>query len=496
MYCSTVFLLSEREVGGMKRRTPRKCDVSDGLGLSLPVVCVLLLLVVATAGCAWEAKQPSSVSSSMVVIVCGGWDIGGRIGKVLAACGVDASVAEIPPFGRDGTATAALLYPWVRDEWFVLDGSVLYLPGRSGGLDWWMDRFVRKLGLKKVVLGSQQERTPFSRFDEGGNILPVPGTDVLVVGKGMHVDLKSFLSRRFRLLEVDTSLLRTGHVDEIVSVVRGRGKELVCFVADPRGGLELLGKVPSDRPLLVPPGTRWCVGVVRGSGRRSVVLAESPPAGVTWKFIRVLSGKGAAQTARIREVKGNRVVVEDVWSFRGRSPVYAVMEARSGVNLRMPVWFVPPEDGAEVVLSSGSLMWLDGGGEEFPAIVTAGEVRADPSVVGAAGALEKLVYGRGGVVNTLRGRFGRMKVRRLPVVACRDETGRVSWLLPDPVNMLVLDGCALTSTTFLPPMDEVCRKVVLAAVREVYFLDAWKLNRMYGGVRCASLPVSLPSAGH
>lgn len=109
------------------------------------------------------------------------------------------------------------------------------------------------------------DATPLSYTGVGGDLEAFPG-GVVVTGSDTKSETNRALARGSgdRPVEVDTSWLRIGHVDEIFSVVP-TGDEPCDFAiahASPAAGLALLDRLPDDTPIEPP-------GVGRAPGEKS-----------------------------------------------------------------------------------------------------------------------------------------------------------------------------------------------------------------------------------
>jgi hypothetical protein len=419
------------------------------------------------------------------------------------------SVVPVPAFGTDGRPTEALMYVWTRDEW--VPGSVagkttiLRMPGERT-LDEWGTKHFKKESWNVLRIGSARGE-PDRRFDDGGNLVVTPPMmpdcpyGRLVVGRGMQRSLKDFLrAQRVQapLIEIDTSWLRIGHADEIVSFVPGRdGFSIV--LPDPEAGIRLLPSVPPER-VLFHDGGREAAGSVQKAGARFMEDRSGVLGKGAWKYIRIYAGTGAGQTALVRKIEGDRATIDRVWLPRGPRPSLAIRYAREGICDSMPIWFKVPDATSRYIAVEKSKMWLDGRGDEFPAVITAGELAADSHLKKHAKALSKKLFGRGGVFRALSNtlKVSQERILRLPVLMSADERGtRAAYLTPNPVNLVVIDGAAVILSPFGPRRDpaddasDVFRKSWLAAFRArgvtVHVLDGWDcLHRAWGGARCGT----------
>ncbi|MFC1671949.1 protein-arginine deiminase family protein [Planctomycetota bacterium] len=445
------------------------------------------------------------------ILVC---ESGGWAKKVAGIKDVPAeSVVPVPEFGPDGRPTEALLYVWTRDEWILGSvagkASVLRMPGKRM-LDAWGTEYFRKRGWHVLSIGTargEQDR----RFDDGGNLIVTPPImpdypyGRIVVGHGMQKPLKGFFRAQRvqagpngRLVEIDTSWLRVGHADEIVSFVpRKDGFSVV--LPDPEAGLRLLGSVPSER-VLFHDGGKEAASTVQAAGARYIEDTSGILGKGKWKYIRIFSGRGAGQIALVRNIEGNRAVIDRAWLPRGPGPSLAIRYAREGICDSMPIWFQVPDLTSRYVVVENSKMWLDGRGDEFPAVITVGELTADSRLKKLAKTCSDRLYGRGGVLKNLRKALDipDEQVIRLPVLLSGDEENmNVSSLIPNPTNLVIINNKAIILRPFGPrrdPADDATDifqeswldELKQANVRSV-ILDGWNsLHRSWGGARCGT----------
>jgi hypothetical protein len=419
------------------------------------------------------------------------------------------STVPVPAFGPDGRPTEALMYVWTRDEW--IPGSVagkttiLRMPG-DRMLDEWGTKYFRKRNWRVLRIGAARGE-PDRRFDDGGNlvvtppILPDHPHGRIVVGRGMQKSLKRFFrAQRVQtpLVEIDTSWLRVGHVDEIVSFVPWRNGFL-AVLPDPEAGLRLLASVPPER-VLFHSGGKEAAGTVEKAGARYIEDASGTFGKGKWRYIRIFAGTGGGQIALIRKVEGDRATIDKVWLARGPSASIAVRYAREGICDSMPIWFRVPDNTSRYVVVEDSKMWLDGRGDEFPAVITAGELAADSLLKRHEKIFSKKIFGRGGVCRTLSGALGidEDRISRLPVLMSADEKGGdAAYLTPNPVNLVIINGDVIILRPFGPrcnPSDgasDVFLRSWLAALTargiEAHVLDGWdSLHRSWGGARCGT----------
>lgn len=162
-----------------------------------------------------------------------------------------------------------------------------------------------------------------------GNVEALPSGPVLV-GAGMDSSFQRLLDAQgLTRLEVDTSWLSVGHVDEILSVVpAATARGWALGVADPVGALELLRAVPADTPVRVGTETLDDEGEVRPASATTAaeLLADD------------------SEVRRTSEVAAARIAasLDAVLRVTGLQPADVV---------RMPVLFGPAANGKAVAWS-------------------------------------------------------------------------------------------------------------------------------------------------
>jgi hypothetical protein len=448
---------------------------------------------------------PTAPAGRILACESGGW-----AEKLAGLKGVaKESVVPVPAFGPDGRPTEALMYVWTRDEWIVGsvagDTAILRMPG-DRMLDEWGTKHFRKQNWRVLRIGAARGE-PDRRFDDGGNILvtpPIPPARPrgrIVVGCGIQESLKGFFrAQRVQtpLIEIDTSWLRVGHVDEIVSFVPAKDGFL-ALLPDPEAGLRLLASVPPER-VLFHDGGKEAAGSVEKAGARYMKDTSGTLGKGKWRYVRIFAGTGKGQIALVRKVEGDRATIDRVWLPRGPGASLAIRCAREGICDSMPIWFQVPDGTSRYVAVEDSKMWLDGRGDEFPAVITAGELAADSLLRKRAKAFSKKLFGRGGACRALSGALDitEDRILRLPVLMSADEKGGdAAYLTPNPVNLVVIHGDVIILRPFGPRRDpsdgasDVFLKSWLAALAArgigVHVLDGWdSLHRSWGGARCGT----------
>lgn len=479
---------------------------------------ILGLLLATYPGCASRPVAPFIVSSPISPVerayACGNGGWAGRL-AALPALGpdrvVDVAIGGTPlDYGKGG------LSPWTTDSWvFGAVGerpAVLEMQGDPELSAWGKTHFPGQ-HLLRLSVGSPRAR-PEAKFDRGGNVLVSPPTHGrfphgrIIVGRDMDPAFKRFFAAQRvqtgpggELIEVDTSWLKVGHVDEIVAFVPApQGRPFILLLPDPEKGFELLSTVPPDRVLFSPAETAEAVGRVGSAGARYLEDDTGPFQEKTWKYVRIVSGKGAGQVGLIRKREGKRIWVERVWDLRGESAAVALRRSREGRCETMPIWFDPPDPTSRYVVATQSQMWLDGTGEAFPAMVTAGELRSDETLRRSATLCARRIYGEGGLRSAITEalRIPPEATASLPVVYTANPDGEDAFnLIPNPMNLVNIDGGVILLSPCGPrrrPGDDES-DIFLCAWREAFkalgvrphFLEGWEaLHRFDGGARCGT----------
>lgn len=400
------------------------------------------------------------------------------------------------------SGSAAPLTPWMTDQWvFGWRGDRPLMLAMPAGSEW------RRSGRAALAMAEWprlplgQERAA-GRFDAGGNILVAPGAIARIVTSAqMRSPIREQLQDALgagncRFIELDTSWLKVGHVDEIVGFVPDRECGFRLVVPDYLAGLDLLESVPADRVLFGGGSGKCVVGTVIGSGPR--ILDARNLGGGNWKYVRIVSGPQAGLVARVHTVTEGRLVIDQSWDLRGESPTLALEAMREWQCETMPLWFEPPEPGSRFVAVEDSLLWLDARGVEVPAVITAGELCRDETLRAVAQECAQRIDGPGGVRETVLRELGMSSgaVLRLPVVARGNaDAQNVVALLPNPVNLVCVGSDVLllrphgprrepdeeSSDVFARAWSTEFRRIGLNPV----FLEGWNsLHRLDGGARC------------
>lgn len=406
--------------------------------------------------------------------------------------------------------------PWTTDQWMFVwrNGAPMLIdfPGERG-LTEWGAHYAQKQHWAWQSIGSPRDY-PDSRFDAGGNILVVPGNSSgrqIIVSAQIQPAIKQYLQRQAPagLIELDTAWLKVGHVDEIVGFVPFIRSDATASPATPAAdfrlllpdylaGLRLLASVPAETVLFAAQNGRQQIGLVSASGARFIEDAAITFDHGRWKYIRVISGPQAGLVAQVHHADGHRLIIEMCWDLRGPSPTLTQTGMRDGRCDAMPIWHEPPERGSRFVAVEDSRQWLDGQGEEVPAVITAGELARDQTLHSIAMTCARRIDGPGGLQEILSRKLNLIpaQIIKIPMVVRGDADGRnVTALIPNPINQVCLEHQVVLLKPFGPrsnPRDEAS-DVFLSSWRQTFqtlgltpvFLDGWNtLHRVEGGVHC------------
>jgi len=417
-----------------------------------------------------------------------------------------ARVLTVPSSGEGGRAVAGATV-WTTDEWVIgyQDGrrTALQMPG-GHGFARWAEGLLRSRGWRRLEPGVPRA-FPESRFDAGGNVLVSPALPDfpcgrIVTSRQLQPELRALLRAQGEPLELDTRWLKVGHVDEIVAFLPVASGGFRLVLPDPEAGLALLGSVPPDRAVFAARASAQLAGAVSAGGPGFLEDRTRDFSRGSWRYVRITAGKGAGQVAHVSRAEGPRLVIDGSWDLRGESPARAIRAAREGHADLMPLWFEPPDATSRYLAVEDSRLWLDASGQEFPALVSAGELAHDQFLAAAARELAERIDGPGGVGEVVSRGLGLRPAEavRLPVVFYDDGRGAsLVSLLPNPVNLVVLEGEAVLLDPFGPraaPADETTdvflrawRRAIEALGVRARFLDGWDaLHRLDGGARCGT----------
>lgn len=480
-----------------------------GLGLRWRRVAIALVSAATASGCLpvghvppFVVPPPTSPPELLVISEAPAW-----LEQLHVVLG-DVPSLMVPAHGTHGEATVGLLDRWVTDPWVFghvgTRRAIVQMPGEQGLAAWGAATFTPARGWLSFAPVDAHSNIA-TRCDSGGNLLVSPPIGAahpqgcLVVGSCMQKALKHFFAdQRVQacagsdLLELDTSWLRVGHLDEVIGFTGGLGR---VVLADPLSGWRLLGSVPPERVLFYVRGSREFTGTVTAAGGHFLEdSAVSLPKGA-WANVRIIAGTGRGQVASVTQVSPHRLAVERVWDLRP-SPSLAVARCQANRCDAMPIWFEVPDATSRYVLVEGSQMWIDGAGDPFPAIVTAGELLSDPELSAAALAVAKKLLGRDGIEGAVERAFPTLGWIQPAALFAAAADGRQAWaFVPSPANLIAAGSRALVLRPFgprlRPPDDESdvfaasWKAAFAAAAVDLTMADAWMIHRGGGGARCA-----------
>jgi len=427
-------------------------------------------------------------------------------------------VVRVPAFDEEGMPSAGLLSSWTTDEWLFgwkgRAGAVLKMPGDQGLAGWGCEHFskLKKRGFYITLVKPREEGDPERRFDEGGAVMASPPIKNfphgrLIVARDLQPAIKDFFRRQRvqagmngALVELDTAWLKVGHVDELVGFLPAAGAPGFKLVApDPEAAMKLLAELPPERACFAAAGSREHAGAVTESAIRWIESAGDLPEG-KWGFVRIIKGRGARLVAKVRSVKSRRITIEKVWDTRdfsdAKSPALGLARALAGRCDTMPIWFDRPDATSRYLLVEDSKMWIDAAGDEFPAVVAAGELAADRTLARMNAAVAKRCREAERLVRAALGLDGKAIVRLPGLFAAPGEgdTGAFS-LTPSLVNLQVFNREVVLLRPAFARRDagDDGTDLILAAARRalaapdirLHFIDGWDaLHRNNGGARC------------
>lgn len=228
----------------------------------------------------------------------------------------------------------------------------------------------------------------------GGNLEvtpPLSGAPLgrIVVGSMPQIQ-KDFLSRQglqTPLIKLDTSWLTVGHVDEFMGFVPAPvtgGWDVVW--ASPNQAVVLLSEAAPFEPLFYCNVNDVVItGQATGGTQDTLIDSAANFVGEPFfLYIRIYEGTGKGQIAKIDPtgITATSIKVKDVWLFDEMVDYWNAVQGGVGIAPRAS-WFSPPDSTSKYILVPCSKMW-EGVDSitfeilEFPALLTAGEILADP----------------------------------------------------------------------------------------------------------------------
>lgn len=238
--------------------------------------------------------------------------------------------------------------------------------------------------------------------DYGGNLELIPPTAKwplgrIVTGDTISARLYKFLQDQEvqSPIQIDTSWLAIGHVDELVSFIPDGGGWSVVF-ADPEAAEPLVSGLPKRAVFFAKGQTSGAEGLKASGGRlRRLVDANIDFTIAKYAyahFIRIFDGKGAGQVAHITAggLKNGFIQINQVWKTpqkvaklgpggAGDLDCVSVCIDRSVVQ-KQDHWFDIPDNTSRYVLVEDTQVWFDGDNNPVPAIITVQEIKADTTL--------------------------------------------------------------------------------------------------------------------
>ena len=364
----------------------------------------------------------------------------------------------------------------------------------------------------------------------GGNIEVMPPTrgfplGRIVVGDTISKRLFGFLRDQQVQdpVEIDTSWLRVGHVDETIEFLPRPGGKFAIGVASPDIAVCLLGgtaaapgKDLSGRPCAtgIPPAPDTSVffatgpteaGTASGGGVNTLADAGRDFESRPWTYVRIYAGPGAGQIAHISKRLRGSIAVDQVWNTGSNIVAGPGSDPKPGAIGKK--WFTKPTAASRFVLLEGTKMWRAPGSSpkksvSFPAATTVYEIRRDTGFwhlnTEAQQRLDE-------IVQTLEKAGGKhIAVVRLPTIYMGDltATGRLRAhgtlaFTPGLANFQPLGRSVLFADPFAPVegKGDLFEEAVKIAVPDARFVDDWNLYHALGGeVHCGTYVVRKPFA--
>lgn len=234
-------------------------------------------------------------------------------------------------------------------------------------------------------------------FAYGGNLevtppLPNHPRGRIVVGSMPDVQ-KEFLTRQGMqtpLIELDTSWLSVGHIDEFMNFAPdagGTGWRLV--LSSPDLAFSLLGSVHPSEPLFYcDENTEVQFGEATG-GTADTLIDNNPGVNFligSWQFVRIYEGPGKGQIAEITDRAPNQITIGRSWRFVDAQDTFDSIAGDADEVMNVSGWDldgIPSgpnglgQGATKYFLSTCSKMWRDATGSAFPAAIAADEILQD-----------------------------------------------------------------------------------------------------------------------
>lgn len=319
--------------------------------------------------------------------------------------------------------------------------------------------------------------------DFGGNVEvspPAAGAPLgrIVVGANAGTMVKNFLKRQrvqakrngntWELIELGTSWLAVGHVDEVISFVPGGGGFAIA-VASWDAAKGILGDDPADLGNRLAystffygnPNDNEVAGVVTASDSTTLTDANANFDGFSQCWVRIYADPDepvtptgqpvprvyAGQVALASATSKTTLKVLQVYRLPTAADVAAAVD---GVPAVSTAWTTVPAQGCRYVVVGGSKLWhavhYPPGTADFPAIVTAHELRHDAELWARNEAAQSAING---IVNQLSSELGASFIDVPAVYFGEAGQGSVAYV-PGMVNHVVVNGHLLIPRPFGP----------------------------------------------
>ena len=236
--------------------------------------------------------------------------------------------------------------------------------------------------------------------DFGGNIEVIPPTKSwplgrIVVGNTISQKLLHFLKDQELQspFTIETSWLRVGHVDEIISIIPDN-KKWTIIAPDPIGAKTIIDELDENAVFFADGKVSTGIHLAASSHSSDTILVDSENTDFTkpiWeyaKYIRIYAGTGAGQVARIAAAGPGWLSIDKVWNTPTKiadkgydGPKKSATSVNGQIDsISEPPrvkWFEIPDHTSQYVLASNTRFWLDTIGSEIPAIISAYEIQTD-----------------------------------------------------------------------------------------------------------------------
>ncbi len=226
----------------------------------------------------------------------------------------------------------------------------------------------------------------------GGNLELIPPYTNHPIGRivvgSMPSNQVSFLTRQEvqgPVVQLDTTWLIVGHVDEFMSFVPDTSGFARVFASPTKAKLILDNTQPHEPLFYGNVNDPVYQGVADGGTFNTLVDLDPPipfDTAIGW-YVRIYDGSGQHQIGRIISTGTTPTTlrVSPVWFLQTAQNVYDAILNNSTIYRSLMGWLPlagNPTLGSKYVLAPSAKDWLDGSGTAFPALMTAYEARFDP----------------------------------------------------------------------------------------------------------------------